>query len=156
MTSIFEPSLITTGIGSVPLADPDAGAAFVLDADVSIPFWPQLPKRGFREQIIPQYAHAMPCVTIDDNEELVTLDIADKQNQLQAFYEAYLSEELEPFALSPESAAGFDAMVSQSAGRTWPIVKGHTVGPISFTVGIHNTDKQPLYSDPELRDAAVK
>ncbi len=43
MTDIFEPSMMTTGIGSVPLADPDDGAAFVLDADVSIPFWPQLP-----------------------------------------------------------------------------------------------------------------
>ncbi|MDP6546487.1 MAG: hypothetical protein QGH60_21115 [Phycisphaerae bacterium] len=146
MPDIFEPSLITTGIGSVPLADPDEGAAFVLDADVSIPFWPQLPKRGFREQIIPQYAQHMPCVTIDTDAERTVLDPADKQTHLQQFYEAYLSEELAPFALSSESAAG----------RTWPIVKGHVVGPISFTTGIIDADKQPLYSDPQLRDAAVK
>ena len=44
MTDVFEPSLMTTGIGSVPLADPDDGAAFVLDAGVSIPFWPYGPK----------------------------------------------------------------------------------------------------------------
>ena len=87
---------------------------------------------------------------------MVTFDPADKQNQLQAFYEAYLSEELEPFALSPESAAGFDAFLRQASGRAWPIVKGHVVGPISLSVGILNEDKQPLYSDPELRDAAVK
>ena len=156
MTDIFEPSMMTTGIGSVPLTDPDAGAAFVLDADVSIPFWPQLPKRCFREQIIPQYAHALPCVTIDDNAERVTFDTADKQNQLQAFYEAYLSEELEPFALCPDSAAGFEAIIRQAGQRTWPIVKGHAIGPITLAVGIANADKQPLYSDVELRDAAVK
>ncbi|MDP6635505.1 MAG: hypothetical protein QGG42_11435 [Phycisphaerae bacterium] len=156
MTAIFEPSLATTGIGSVPLADPDAGAAFVLDADVSIPFWPQLPKRCFREQIIPQYAQAMPCVTIDDDAENVTFDPADKQDQLQQFYEAYLSEDLEPFALTEQFAAGFGAMIRQADGRTWPMVKGHTVGPISFTVGIYDADKQPLFSDPQLRDAAVK
>ena len=156
MTDIFEPSLITTGIGSVPLPDPDQAAAFVLDADVSIPFWPQLPKRGFREQIIPQYSHAIPCVSIDDEQELVTFDDADKMDRLQAFYEAYLSEQLEPFALDPQSAAGFDALIRQAAGRTWPIVKGHAVGPITLAVGIANAEKQPLYSDPELRDAAVK
>jgi hypothetical protein len=156
MTDIFEPSMITTGIGSVPLSDPDAGAAFVLDADVSIPFWPQLPKRSFREQIIPQYSHALPCVTIDDDAELVTFDTTNKMEQLQAFYEAYLSEDLEPFALSPDSAAGFDAMIRQASGRTWPIVKGHAVGPITLAVGIANAEKQPLYSDVELRDAAVK
>jgi len=156
MTDVFEPSLMTTGIGSVPLADPDAGAAFVLDAGVSIPFWPQLPKRGFREQIIPQYAATMPCVTIDDDEQRVTFDTADKQTQLQAFYEAYLSEDIEPFALTSESAAGFGALLRQAAGRTWPIVKGHVVGPITFAVGIADADKRLLYSDAQLRDAAVK
>jgi len=156
MTDVFEPSLMTTGIGSVPVADPDEGAAFVLDAGVSIPLWPQLPKRGFREQIIPQYAEAMPCVTIDVDAERTVLDPADKQTHLQQFYEAYLSEDLEPFALSSESAAGFDAMLRQAAGRTWPIVKGHVVGPITFTTGIADADKQPLYSDAQLRDAAVK
>ncbi len=156
MSDIFEPSGITTGIGSVPLADPDAAASFVIDSGVSIPFWPQLPRRCFREQIIPQYAHTMPCVTIDDNEEIVTFDASNKMEQLQGFYEAYLSEDLQPFALDDASAAGFTAMIRQAAGRTWPIVKGHTVGPISFTIGIHNADTQPIYSDPELRDAAVK
>jgi hypothetical protein len=156
MTDIFEPCMMTTGIGSVPVPDPDAGAAFVFDADLSIPFWPQLPKRCFGEQIIPQYSRAMPCVTIDDNEELVTFDTADKLEQLQAFYEAYLSEDLGPFALSSDCAAGFAAFVKQAAGRTWPVVKGHTVGPITFAVGIPNAEKQPLYSDTELRDAAVK
>ncbi|MBL7220196.1 MAG: hypothetical protein ISS69_08785 [Phycisphaerae bacterium] len=156
MTDVFEPCLMTTGIGSVPMADPDAGAAFVLDAGVSIPFWPQLPKRGFREQIIPQYAAAMPCVTIDDDEQRVTFSTAGKPAQLQAFYEAYLSEDLEPFALTSESAAGFGAMLRKAAGQTWPIVKGHVIGPITFAVGIANADKHLLYSDAELRDAAVK
>ena len=36
MTDIFEPCLMTTGIGSVPLADPDQGAAgFGQGADLS-------------------------------------------------------------------------------------------------------------------------
>ena len=118
MTDVFEPSLMTTGIGSVPLADPDAGAAFVLDADVSIPFWPQLPKRGFREQIIPQYAEAMPCVTIDVEAERTVLEPGDRHTHLHRFYEAYLSEDLEPFALSSESAAGFGALTCQSGSTT--------------------------------------
>ncbi|MCP4377333.1 MAG: hypothetical protein GY794_14295 [bacterium] len=156
MSDVFEPSLMTTGIGSIPLADPDAAVEFVLEADVSIPFWPQLPKRCFDEHMIPQYAKSMPCVTIDHEQQRSEFDPSDKLTQLQQFYEAYLSEDLEPFALSEQSAAGFGAMLRQADGRTWPIVKGHIVGPITFATGVADANKQPLYSDTELRDAAVK
>jgi len=156
MTDVFEPCLMTTGIGSAPVADPDQGAAFVLEADLSIPFWPQLPKRGFVEQIVPQYASAMPCVTIDTAAERVIYDRSDKHAELERFYEAYLSEDLEAFALSDQSAAGIGALERAAAGRTWPLIKGHVVGPVSFATEIVDAEKNPLYGDAELRDAAVK
>lgn len=156
MTDTFEPCLMTTGIGSLPLADPDEAAAFVLEADVSIPFWPQLPKRDFREQMIPQYAEAMPCVRVEADEGRTVFDPSDKYGELERFYEAFLSEDLEPFAVTEQSGAGFHAFERLAAGRTWPVVKGQVTGPITFTTGIAGADKRPLYGDAELRDAAVK
>ena len=61
----FTPHLMTTGIGSVPHTNPEEAVSFVLEADLSIPFWPQLPARHFFEQMIPQYSEGMPCVALD-------------------------------------------------------------------------------------------
>ncbi len=144
MTDVFEPCLMTTGIGSVPVADPDEGAAFVLAADLSIPFWPQLPKRGFVEQIVPQYASAMPCVRIDTDAERIVYDRTDKHTELERFYEAYLSEDLQPFGLSDRSAAGIGALERLAGGRTWPLVKGQGVGPGSVATGNIDADKNPV------------
>ncbi len=149
-------TLMTTGIGSLPLESGEQGAGFVLEADLSIPFWPQLPRRDFVEQMIPQYSRAMPCVQIDRQAGRIYFDPAGKMQRLERFYEQYLSENLEPFALSTDYAEGFDAFIEASAGRTWPVVKGQVTGPITFTTGILDADKNPLYNDAELRDAAAK
>jgi len=156
MADLFHAPLATTGIGSLPFTDAEEAAAFVLDADLSVPFWPQLPRRGFLEQMIPQYSEAMPCVRVEPDEGRIVCDPTDKHRHLEPFYEAFLSEELAGFALSQRAAAGFHAFERVAAGRTWPVVKGQVTGPITFCTGIADADKRPLYSDAELREAAVK
>jgi len=58
MTEDFRPNMMTTGIGSLPLTDADEAVDLVLNANVSIPFWPQLPKRYFLEQMIRGHSRA--------------------------------------------------------------------------------------------------
>jgi hypothetical protein len=156
MASAFQPHLTTTGIGSLPLTEGERASSFVLEAGLGIPFWPQLPKRHFLEQMIPQYSEAMPCVHTDAEGARITFDPAEKYKHLEPFYEAFLSGDLDGFGLSEPFAAGFHAFERAAAGRTWPIVKGQVTGPISFCMGIKDADGNPLYNDPELRDAAVK
>jgi hypothetical protein len=98
----------------------------------------------------------MPCVQADRKAGRITFDAADKYEHLEGFYEAFLSEELAPFAVSEQAAAGLYAFERAAAGRTWPIIKGQVTGPITFCTGIVDTDKVPLYADADLRDAAVK
>jgi len=156
MTSAFPSALMTTGIGSLPLEDAEQAAAFVLDAGLSIPFWPQLPRRDFREQMIAQFAERMPCARIDAGEGRISFDDGRKYEELEPFYAAYLSGELDYFGLSAQAAAGLPAFEGLAAGRTWPIVKGQVTGPVTFSTSIASADKAPLYGDADLRDAAVK
>ena len=65
MSAGFVGELRTTGIGSLPFEDPEEAAEYLLGVDLSIPFWPQLPKRDFRELMIPQYSEGLPCLTVD-------------------------------------------------------------------------------------------
>ncbi len=43
-----------TGIGSLPLTDPQAAIRLVAQVCPDVPFWPQLPRRSSRERMIEQ------------------------------------------------------------------------------------------------------
>lgn len=150
------PPLPTTGIGSLPFRDAHQAAKFVLDAGLTIPFWPQLPKRDPIEGMVPQYSENMPCVRIDAEAGTVAWDEEGKFAELERFYQDYLSEDPAPFAMSESRAQGLYAFLSEAAGRSWPVVKGHATGPLTYANTVADADKRPLYADADLRDAAVK
>lgn len=155
-TRTFTPALSTSGIGSLPFSDPAQAAAFVHSCGLDVPFWPQLPKRTFGEQMIPQYAEGMPAVAIETVTQSIRYNEEAKYDELTAFYTQFLESPPDAFAISPDRAAGIPAFVNAAQGRTLRAVKGQITGPITFTTGILNARKDALYADPDLRDAAVK
>lgn len=156
MSSPYKPCVSTTGIGSVPFTDPEEAVKFLLESDLSIPFWPQLPKRCFAEEMIPQYCTGVPCVRFDTDRRIVSFDNAGKSEELETFYQRFLEEDPAPFALSSDNAAGFTAFEQQVPSRKWPVVKGQITGPITMTTGIYDSAHAPLFIDADLRDAVVK
>ena len=92
MSAGFAGELRTTGIGSLPFESPEEAAEYVLGIDLSIPFWPQLPKRDFRELMIPQYSEGMPCVTVDAAAGRASCASDNKASDLETFYEDFLAE----------------------------------------------------------------
>ncbi len=152
----FTPSLMTTGIGSLPYRDPDEAAAFVLKGGVSVPYWPQLPKRDFAEGMIAQFSPPMPCVRGDPVGGKVRWEGGHKYQELEEFYGLLLAEDQEPFGLREDRAAGFNAFRRLAGGRKWPYVKGQVTGPITYTTSIQNRQGDVLFSDSDLRDAAVR
>jgi len=153
---VFLPELRTTGIGSLPFADAQEAVEFVFDCDFSIPFWPQLPQHSFREFMIPQYSEGMPCARLDDSEKTLFCDTGNKAAELEVFYEKYLSEYIGHFPISEEFAAGLYLFEKAAGERKWDAVKVHTTGPLTFTQGIKDDRGEPVYNDPDLRDASVK
>jgi len=149
-------NLMTTGIGSLPLRDPEEAARLVLDAGLSVPFWPQLPARSFCEQMIPQYTEGLPCVRVDPEAGRVVAITEHKYDELERFFQAYLDEDPSAFAISEDFAAGLYAFERLASETTWPLVKGQVTGPITLATGISDAEKRPLYADVELRDAAAK
>lgn len=156
MASTFTAGLSTSGIGSLPYTDPVQAVAFVNECGLDIPFWPQLPKRTFLEQMVPQYAEGMPGVIVDSDSQSIRFDEGAKYDELAGFYSRYLEGGSEGFVMSRDHAAGFHAFLDAARGRSWAAVKGQVVGPITFANGILNNRKDALYADPDLRDAAVK
>lgn len=155
-TSAFKGELQTTGIGSLPFSDPGEAVDFVLNAELSIPFWPQLPQRDFRELMIPQYSEGLPCLLVDASAKKLSCSAEDRAEQLERFYEEFLADDPERFSISEEYAAGFYAFGEAAGARKFQGMKVQTTGPITFTQGIKDSGDTPIYNDPDLRDAAVK
>lgn len=156
MSLSFKPYLATTGIGSVPFTEAPGAVSFLLNAGLTIPFWPQLPKRCFAEEMVPQYSEGIPCVRVDAAQEQILLDPTNRDTELEEFYTKFLAEDEGLFPISADAAAGLYAFEQATAPGAWRYVKGHITGPVTLCTGIYDNDKNPLYADADLRDAAVK
>ena len=150
---------MTTGIGSVPFTDPQASVRFVLESDIDIPFWPQLPKRDFRELMNPQFAEGLPCFSTDATAKRTWFEIGDdKADRMTAFYEKVLAGDYAGLELSRQAAAGYHAFLAELQSRKphfhW--LKGQVTGPLTFTLSMQDQDRRAIYYDPDLQEASVQ
>ena len=150
---------MTTAIGSVPFTDPAASARFVLDSGIDIPFWPQLPKRDFRELMNPQFAEGLPCFRTDRAAKRTWFDIGDdRPEQMTTFYEKLLAGDHAALGLSAEAAAGYHAFLDEPRSRRlhFDWLKGQITGPITLTLSMQDQNRRAVYYDPGLLEAAVQ
>jgi hypothetical protein len=152
----FAPRFWTSHVGSVPYTD-SAEICSRLVNDLDVPAWPQLPRRTFRENMYVQYSYGLPGIVLDEAGERVFFDTTgDLTPALEVFYERYLADNVHSFALRPDYAAGFYAMldVLRTVPGEW--AKGQVTGPISFGLTVTDQDRRAgLYNDL-LADAIVK
>jgi len=164
MTEAFQPGGIATLIGSLPLADHGTAADLILEHTPEIPFWAQLPVRR-EEGMMAQFANGLPGLCIDNGNVLVNTESRNFDEQLLRFYEEYMGVldgqidlDVSRFALESNSAGGFFELSRRlSAGSVAPFaVKGQVTGPLTLTTGIVDQNRQAIFYDEQLRDAAVK
>jgi hypothetical protein len=106
MSQSARPNCRATGIGSTPHKDAAAAVALILETFEDIPFWPQLPRRDFWENMYAQFSEYLPGIVTDG--EKITVQLSDGWlDAAEPFYAAFLEEEPERFALTAKYAAGF-------------------------------------------------
>ncbi len=163
----FKPRFLATGIGSMPFDDPDHAVEVSLERLHEAPFWPQLPRLGYREQMIPQYAEGMPRLIVDPEEGRLHFDTSgDYAMELAEFYEAYLmatdpdagTGDFSPLAIGPEFSKGIPAFERglQQRESKLPFVKVQATGPCTFALGVMDENKSFIFYNPEFRDVVAK
>ena len=148
--------LAITGIGSVPFVDSQEAVALILKHFPEIPFWPQLVRLGFREEMVAQGAGGLPGLKVDLEARQVFLDPeASREMALAQFYETLWAGGLDPYALAPEEAQGFHTLLAQIAARgDGPLaLKGQVVGPVTFAGMVKAGDGKPILYDREMTQA---
>lgn len=149
MSEIINP-FSTTGIGSLPHRNPEEACELVLRT-FDIPFWPQLPKRSFKESMIIQYSEGMPYIRTNEKEQEAWI-IRDGSDELERFYES--CAEHTKIAVSEDYAMGLHMFLRMIKGRRFRILKGHVTGPLTFTLGLKDNYGRLVYFDEELREIA--
>ena len=147
-----------TGVGSVPFKDPKAACRVIFDNFQKIPFWPQLPKRSFHENMYVQYSEAIPGIVLDDAAKSIHIDTSRAQSEIEAVYEKYLENDTEFFGISEERAAGlYEFLASFESNVKNPLyVKGQITGPVSFALSVTDENKRSVIYDKDLFEVITK
>ena len=158
MTNNF--NCIATGIGSLPVTDPDKAAELSLRYLPEAPIWPQLPKRGFREHMDGQYSESLPGLVIDDKKQRFFFDTAgDLTPQLEKFFGRYIEKDYSFFKISEEYAAGFYGYLRALKKGVPPrtqYLKGHVTGPLTAGTSFKDETGRDIIHNEVMFDAVVK
>ncbi len=157
------PPFTATAIGSLPFDTADEALDLIFRNIPGCPIWPQLPKRGMREQMEIQYSEGLPCVVLDEEKTRMFFDTADEDACAMAmgtFYESYMmaeeSGDWSPFAISESYSAGIPAFEKRLEANPVDMLKVQTTGPLSIGLSIVDENKRSIYYNEAFRDVIVK
>lgn len=131
-------NFLATGIGSVPHISPDRITGLIVELFADAPFWPQLSRRRFLEQMLVQFTEGMPGIAIDEQARRVSYSTPAPEAQAE-FYEHYLAGDLEYFHTTADYSVGLPALLealNTDDRRVPPFIKGHIVGPVTFGLSV--------------------
>ncbi|MFH1753111.1 MAG: methionine synthase [Candidatus Omnitrophota bacterium] len=151
---------LATAIGSVPHTDPKEICGKILETYKEIPFWPQMPKRVFFENMYAQYMEGFPCAVIDEAKKKVWIETSgDLMGEIEQAYHKIIEDDLDYFAITKARAAGFYEFLDQAKKidlKDTAFIKGHITGPISFGLSVTDQNKQSILYNSELSEVLVK
>ena len=156
----FKPQCLATAIGSLPHKDPSVACDIVLKSIPGIPHWPQLPRTNFREEMEIQFSEGFPCVVLDEEKKRMYFDTSkDLTNDFEKFYENYMAENMDYFAISPEYSRGIYEMEKRLTENPHPSLqyfKNQVTGPITIGLGRVDENKKAIYYNEMFRDIIIK
>ncbi|MBP7734639.1 MAG: hypothetical protein KA369_01575 [Spirochaetes bacterium] len=156
----FKPGGAATIIGSFPHGEAAEACRLVFDTLKRIPAWPQLPRRGFFEDMNAQFSRSLPCLHLDEENRKLGFDTSrDIAGELERFYTKVIEDDVEYFGLDEKHSAGFGCFVDAvKSGRAPEAIalKGETTGPLTLGLMTDLTDGKYALYKPDLFDAIVK
>ncbi len=147
---------LATIIGTMPHTDPGLACTQIAGYCKDIPAWPQLPKRSFLENMYVQYSEGFPGLVVDTEEQRIFVDRSqDLSKPLEAFYSAYLENDVGKFPMSPEHAAGLYSFLNLENLRP-RAVKGQITGPVTWGMTVTDKEGRAIAYDEVLGDVVAK
>jgi len=137
---------LTTAMGILPHTDTDRAMELALTVD--IPFWPQLPRVSFYEDMYVQISEHFPGISLDLENQSISFSLEDFYGGLEEYLER--GEDEAYFRLSPEYSAVYHRFLAEDLS-SYPRIRGQSIGPVSFGLKILDEMKKPMIYQEEVR-----
>lgn len=136
----------TTAMGILPHTSVEAALRLALALD--IPFWPQLPRLSFWEDMYVQASEHFPGIIPQPEAGRLDFNPEAFYAELPAYVEHW--EDLDYFRLSPAYAQVYHAFLQQELDN-YPAIRGQSIGPVSFGLKITDENLVPIIYHDEVR-----
>jgi len=136
----------TTAMGIMPHTDVEKALELALSLD--IPFWPQLPRVSFYEDMYVQTSQNFPGITVDPRNEKISFNTAKFAAELVAY--AQRMAQPETFALSQRYSAVYHRFLAEDL-QGYTAIRGQVTGPVSFGFRVADENNRPIIYNEEVR-----
>lgn len=136
----------TTAMGIMPHLDIDK--ALELASTLDIPFWPQLPKVSFYEDMYVQASENFPGIVVDSDNKKLSLDTFRLEKELSTYSERM--KEPNTFALSRNYSVVYHRFLEKEL-QGYHAIRGQMIGPVSFGFKTTDENNKPIIYDDGLR-----
>jgi methionine synthase II (cobalamin-independent) len=153
MSARLEFGCLPTAIGSMPHTNPDEACSIIMKYLPDIPFWPQLPGRSPKENMIIQFSEGFPGVVIK-GDKIHIKPTANFESELEQIYIDCEQGNAHKYGISTKYAAGLHAFLPKAIGSK--MVKGQVTGPITWGLAVTRQDGLGILYDDTLAETAAK
>lgn len=122
--------------------------ALRLALSVDIPFWPQMPKLSFFEDMYVQAMEHFPGVVIEDDRLRIYVDTSRFLDEIPQYLEQ--EDNLSTFALSEKFSRVYRQFLARDLA-SYKSIRGQIISPISLTLKIVDENGKPIVYNDEVR-----
>lgn len=139
-------NLLTTAMAVMPHKDVARALDQALSLDV--PFWPQLPRYNYYEDMYVQASEHFPGILLDLENRTLRFSMGKFMAELEETMAHF--EEPEYFDISPTYSAVYPRFLELDLSDR-PAIRGQLEGPISFGFNVQDQDDRPILFDDTVR-----
>jgi len=142
----FTGDLMTTGMGILPHQEMERALSVAMGVD--IPFWPQLPKMNYFEDMYVQASENFPGIVLEPENRRIWFSSERFYTELENCL-LHLEDEAF-FRMSPRFSATYHRFLSHDLSR-YPSIRGQLEGPVSFGLNVLDENKKSMIFNDEVR-----
>jgi hypothetical protein len=139
-------NLKTTAMAVMPHKDADRALKLALSMD--IPFWPQLPRVSYYEDMYVQAAEHFPGILLDLENQTLRFSMDNFINEFEDTMARF--DEPEYFDISRDYSVVYHKFLEMDLSDR-PAIRGQLEGPISFGLNVLDQDKRPILFEDTIR-----
>jgi hypothetical protein len=143
--------LLTTAMAVMPHKDVERALEAALSLD--IPFWPQLPRYSYREDMYVQASEHFPGIVLDLGKQTLRFSYDKFLDELEEAMAHF--DEPDYFDIGDSYSVVYRRFLELDLS-TRPAIRGQLEGPISFGLNVKDQDDRPILFDDAVRPFMIE